>query len=65
MTFAERSRIGVAVLLEYRQDRGDVHYDDINPSTLIHPNGTLLSTGDVAVSNALTRAVVDCYQETI
>jgi hypothetical protein len=65
MTFPERGRIGVAVQLEYRGDRGDRNYDQIIVSTLIATNGTLISTGDVAFSNAATKAVAEQYRQEI
>lgn len=47
------TRYGIAAELEHRPDKP---YDEVNPSTVILPNGTLAATTDLALSCVLARA---------
>lgn len=42
----ERSPYGIAVRLEHRSDRSIQAYDETTPSSIIHPNRTVVCSGD-------------------
>lgn len=47
--------------LEHRTDRS---YDESDPATIMHPNGTRMATFDRALAAALTREVLDLHDQT-
>lgn len=61
MNDQERSPFGVAVYLEHRGDRSVTAYDETTPSSIPHPNGTVITSGHRGFVGAALLAVVDAW----
>lgn len=59
---AKRKRRCIACVMR-REHRGDRPYDEQNPSTLRHPNGSFVASFDRPFLAAATRCLLGLYAE--